>query len=117
MFRPNQNCVIRKQGGHDIYGMPKPGAKKKERCAIVRLKIINDKSSVRADSSASRGNARELESSALILLQSNTIADIDSIIELRGDQYRIMSLNPQFAISGRLDHYEAECNYWSEIEE
>lgn len=117
MFRPNQNCVIRKQDGHDMYGMPKPGAKKKERCAIVRLKQLNDKSSVRADSSASRGNAREIEASVLILLQPNTIAEIDSIIEIFGDRYRIMSMNPQFAISGRLDHYEVECDYWSEIEE
>lgn len=115
MFRPNQDCVVRIQNGHDIYGMPKLGARKKERCAIVKLKVINDKSSVRADSSASRGNARELEADVLILLGAKTTARHDAIIELLNSQYRVMSVNPRFAISGKVDHYEIGCTYWSEV--
>lgn len=114
MFRPNQDCVVRMQDGHDLYGMPKLGARKKERCAIVKLKVKNDKSSVRADSSASRGNARELEADVLLLLGPKTMAEHDAIIEIANNQYRVMSVNPRFSISGKLDHFEVGCTYWSE---
>ena len=117
MFRPNQNCVIRRQDGYTAYGMPKLGTRKKERCAIVKLKVRNDKTSVRADSSASRGNARELEADVLILLSANTVAQHDAVIEFEQRQYRIISMNPRYAISGKLDHYEVECTYWSETEQ
>lgn len=115
MFKGNIQCVIRKQNGHDIYGMPKLGARKKERCAIVKLKVKNDKSSVRADSSASRGNARELEADVLILMEPKTIAEHDAIIELGPNQYRVMSMNPRFDMAGKVDHFEAGCTYWSEV--
>lgn len=115
MFRPNQDCVIRQQNGYDAYGMPILGTRKKERCAFVRLKVKNDKSSVRADSSASRGNSRELEADAMILLSANTTGEHDAIIELKENRFRIMSLNPQYDIAGNLDHYEALCAYWSDI--
>jgi len=114
VFRPNQKCVVRAQDGHDINGMPNYGKRKREKCAIVRLKIINDKSSVRADSSASRGNSRELEADAFILMAPDTTAEHDAIIELLNSRYRVMGMNPRFAISGRLDHYEVLCTYWSE---
>ncbi len=114
MFRPNLNCVIKKQGSYDQYGMPIVGQRVKERCAVVRLRNFNEKSSVRADSSASRGNAREMQASVLILLQANTQAEHDCVIELNKDQYRIMSMHARFNIAGKVDHYEVECTYWSE---
>lgn len=115
MFRPNLTCFVREQGGYDAYGMPIQGKKKKEPCAVVKKILINDKTSVRADSSASRGNARELEANTVILLSPTTIARIDSLIELHGDSFRIKSMHARFAISGRLDHYECECTYWREL--
>ena len=61
MFRPNQNCQIQKSSGKtDVYGMPVPGRKVNERLAVIELNLMAVKSSVRADSSASRGNAQEM---------------------------------------------------------
>lgn len=116
MFKPNLDCVIRQKAGSDVYGMPTYGARKKERCAIVKKVLRSDKTSVRADSSASRGNARELEADVLILVNPNTTAQIDAIIDVVGDQFRVMSKHGRYSIAGTLDHYELGCTYHSDSE-
>lgn len=114
MFRPNTPCVIHAASGNtDIYGMPIPGAKIKERCSVVKMLLLNEKSAVRADTSATRGNAREMEADTVLLLAPNTVAAIDDNIELRGHQFRVMSMSSRFGVMGNLDHYEAKCTYWT----
>lgn len=116
MFRPNQNCTIYSATGKtDVYGTPAPAQLVKERCFVVKLDIANEKSAVRADTSASRGNARELEAKAEILLQPTTIAHIDDLIEVSGVKLRIMSKFPRRNMQGVLDHYQISCTYWSEV--
>ncbi|EXX00878.1 hypothetical protein J888_1229 [Acinetobacter baumannii 44327_5] len=116
MFRPNQTCVVRSIAGYSVYGQPQEGKRKREKCAIVRYVIKNEKSSGRADSSATRGNAREQQADAIFLMSPNTTADIDSVIELHSHDFRVVSKEPRFAISGRLDHFEVGCSYWSDNE-
>lgn len=117
MFRPNLDCVVRQKAGNDVYGMPTLGARKRERCAIVKKVLRNDKTSVRADSSASRGNAREMEADVLLLVSPNTTAEIDAVIDVVGDRFRVMSKHGRYGIGGRLDHYELGCNYYSDSED
>lgn len=114
MFRPNQSCVIQKASGkNDAYGMPLPGVRHTERCAIVEVRIRSEKSSVRADSSASRGSAMELETDAKFLLAKTSRAAIDDLLIHAGTQYRINSKHARYDLQGRLDHYEITCTYWS----
>jgi hypothetical protein len=114
MFRPNQSCTIKVSSGKtDVYGQPLPATSYPERCAVVKLDIKSVKSSIRADSSASRGNAREVESDAVILLSKNTRANIDDIILVAGNTLRIMSKFPRFSVSGVLDHHEITATIWS----
>lgn len=114
MFRPNQNCQIQKSSGKtDVYGMPVPGRKVNERLAVIELNLMAVKSSVRADSSASRGNAQEMEVSSKFLLAKNTIADIDDILIYGGNSFRVVSIFPRHDLQGRLDHHEVTCTYWS----
>jgi hypothetical protein len=114
MFRPNQGCVIFKASGKtDVYGMPLAGTRQAERCSIITLNVKNEKSAVRADTSASRGNARELEVDAKLLLTKTTVAAIDDVIEVAGTRLRIMSRFPRHDLQGRLDHFEVTCTYWS----
>ena len=114
MYRPNKFCTIRRSGGKtDVYGQPVSGLTFRERCAVVRLEVRNAKSSVRADTSASRGSARERETPhAIILLGPFTAGRIDDIIDVGGVLLRIMSLEQRFDIDGRMDHYEITCSYW-----
>lgn len=115
MFRPNLKCRIQLASGkNDIHGQPLPGRFIGERCAIVKLVISNEKSSVRADSSASRGNAMEQQAVSVILLESTSKARIDDIIEVSGVKLRIQARHPRYDVGGRLDHYEIHATMWSQ---
>lgn len=115
MFKPNLKCRVQiSSGKNDVYGQPIPGRYVNERCAVVKLNLSNEKSSVRADSSASRGNAIEEEAVSVILLPATTQANKDDIIEVAGVKLRISARQPRFDVSGRLDHYEINATMWSE---
>ena len=114
MFRSNNTCTIRTSSGKtDVYGKPTPGNAYKERCAVVKLEIRSEKSAVRADTSATRGNARELVAHSLILLHANTHAEIDDVIEIMTYSLRILTKQPRFSANGTLDHYEVTASVWS----
>jgi hypothetical protein len=113
MFRPTLPCKIQLASGkNDVRGQPIPGVLVAEKCAIVKLVISNEKSSVRADSSASRGNAQEMEATSVILLGAATRARIDDIIIVAGHQLRIKSMQMRYDASMRLDHYEINATMW-----
>lgn len=115
MFRPNLTCRIQLASGkNDVHGQPIPGRSVVERCAVVKLATSNEKTSVRADSSASRGNAMELENISVILLVPTTAAQIDDIVELSGVKLRIASREPKLDVSGRLDHFRIQATMWSQ---
>ncbi|MFK3740964.1 hypothetical protein [Massilia sp. TN1-12] len=115
MFKPNLRCRIQLSSGeNDVYGQPIPGRFVNERCAVVKLEISNEKTSVRADSSASRGNAIEEEVVSIILLTNKTKAEKDDIIEVSGVKLRIAARHPRFDVTGRLDHYEIRATMWAE---
>ena len=116
MFRPNQFCYIKAQNGYDKFGMTAFGRRKRERCAIVKCVLATGKSSVRADSSGSRGNAREVIADLIILLEPKTSATHDAIIEFQDDLFVIKSMHKRFDIRGKIDHFEVECTFWSDKE-
>ncbi|MDY7537612.1 hypothetical protein RGU72_05005 [Undibacterium sp. 5I1] len=114
MFSPNSTCVIQSSDGKsDDYGMPLPVLKTTERCTVVKLTLTIEKSSVRADSSASRGNAIEEEALSKILLTKNTKAQMNDIIILPECKLRIVGRIPRFDLQGRPDHVEVAAQFWS----
>jgi len=114
MFRANKNCVIHAASGKtDVYGMPLPGPRYKERCAVVKMNVMSAKSAVRADTSATRGNAQELQTDTVLLLSRTTMARINDNIELMGFQFKVTEIHPRFDLLGDLDHYEIGCTYWT----
>lgn len=114
MFRPNQRCVVIVASQQtDVYGQPVQTFRTTEGCTIVKLNTINAKSTIRADTSASRGNAREFEVDMEILLTKTTKAEIDDLIEFGGVTYRVLSKFPRYDLLGNLDHHQLTCTYWS----
>lgn len=114
MFTPNNNCRIQLASSEtDVHGQPILGRWLTEKCSIVRLPVQSQKTSVRADSSASRGAAQELETNAKILLGARTKASIDDLVKVAGIDLRIVSKEPRYDAGGRLDHYEINLTYWS----
>ena len=112
MFRPNQTCRLQLSNGHDIYGQPKPATVVREGCAIVKLVQTATKTSVRADSSASRGNAEEVQAQSVILLPPSTRARIGDLIDVAGVQLKIESTLPRHDCQGRFDHVEITASIW-----
>jgi hypothetical protein len=112
MYRPNQYCEIQKVDASDIYGMPVAGARHQERCSVVELVILAEKSSVRADTSASRGSAIEMETKSKFLLSKTSAAEVNDAIIFAGNRFRIVSRFPRYNARGSFDHYEITCSYW-----
>lgn len=115
MYHPNKFCIVHCNSGKtDAYGQPIPsGDKITERCAVVRLELSNEKSSVRADTSASRGAAREYQTPhAVVLLSPFTTAKVDDLVAIHGILLRVMSKEARFDIKGDLDHYQITGSYW-----
>lgn len=116
MFRPNQKCRIQLASGkNDVHGQPTPGRYVTEGCSIVKIDVTNEKSSVRADSSASRGNAMESEAVSVILLTRTTQAKANDIVEVAGYKLRVMGRQPRYDVNGRLDHIEISATMWSPV--
>jgi hypothetical protein len=113
MFSPNTKIRVQTTVGTNLYGQPKPGVWHTESCSIVRLELRSEKTSVRADTSATRGNARELQADLVLLMVKNTKACIDDILELRGQQFRIIAMQERYDTFGRSDHFEVSAQVWS----
>lgn len=115
MFKPNIVCKIyRSSGQTDVYGQPKPSTIVMERCSIIDLNMKSLKTTVRADSSASRGAASEEILDALLLMTKTTKAQIEDVVEVAGVKIRITKKFPRHDIGGKLNHYEVGGMIWSE---
>lgn len=80
-----------------------------ERCAILRALHAPRKSSVRADSSASRGASQELICDYFLLMKHDTKAEIDDMLTVDGMRLKVNSKRAQYSVTGQLDHYEIGC--------
>lgn len=115
MFKPNIDCKVHRSSGQaDVYGQPKPTTVVLERCAIINLNMKSLKTTVRADSSASRGAASEEVLDALLLMVKTTKTQIDDVVEVAGVKIRVTKKFPRYSLPGRLDHYEIGGMIWSE---
>ncbi len=112
-FRGSVACTIEHQGSPDVYGEIGFSAPVPERCGVVRLRHERQDTTVRADSSATRGYADEFVSTNLILLQATTQARSGDRLTVAGVKIRIMSLFPRYDVHGVLDHFEVRGELWA----
>ena len=117
LFSPNAICYIIKTVSFNKYGEPERYDRVEEKCALLEAGITLKKSSVRADSSASRGNAIEKVADYWLILMPDTCAEINDLIEIHGVQVKIVQMTPRYSLRGELDHFEALCARWTEVEE
>lgn len=114
MLRPNQWFIVQKAAGNDVYGQGKPGIKSRELGSIVSLPTVDVKSSVRTDSSASRGNAHEFQNNGVVLLTAKTKAVLHDILIIRGLTLKIVMMHPRYDAAGRFDHFECQLQMWTQ---
>lgn len=112
LFKPNLDCTISKPSGKNLYGEEVLSAPVNSRCAIIKLEITIEHSSVRADSSASRGAAREFQGSATLLFPASVSVQHDDLVEVAGHKLRVLGTFPRHNLQGVLDHYEVTCGIW-----
>ena len=111
LFRPNKTCLLYKKVGMSGIGAKLRYAEKPitERCAVLRALQSTAKSSVRADSSASRGAAWEIVCDYFLLFTPSTQCDLDDMLTVDGMRLKVKSKRAQYSVTGMLDHYEVGC--------
>ena len=113
MFIPNNQARVKAPGGFNKFGEPTFGPVRTVPCAVIALNRTTEKTSVRTDSSATRGNAEELAASAKILFKPG-IAGQGMKVEIAGFELRIIDVQPRYAVTGAHDHDECLLSIWQE---
>lgn len=114
MFKPNQRCLIYSNSRADVYGRTIRGGGRSERCSVVKLVSSAVQTSVRADSSSSRGAAQEVVSNAVLLFLPSVAIKIDDKVEIAGFSLRVSGIHPRFNVRGVHDHNEVHFEIWGE---
>ncbi len=113
MFVPNNHADVRTRQGFNAYGEPTFSPARRVPCAVIALNRTTEKTSVRTDSSATRGNAEELAASAKILFRPSIVAQ-GMKVEIAGFELRVIDVQPRYAITGDHDHDECLLTIWQE---
>lgn len=106
-FRPNTiGSLLRKNPKRDIHGRESFVAPVPLPCSIVKLAENVEESSVRADSTASRGSAEQEVLQAKILIPLHIAVKKGDVIKVLGRNVEIASIQPRNDVFGRPHHQE-----------
>ncbi|RWB95536.1 MAG: hypothetical protein EOQ56_27690 [Mesorhizobium sp.] len=107
MFRPNSVGKLSARAGRDLHGRPTYFPNGVD-CPFSPVDLTQKtlKTSVRADSSATRGSADETVSTTVILIDKSMKPKNGDKFEFEGTSYEIVSTHPRKRVTGVLDHFE-----------
>ena len=109
MFIPNGYCQIRSLlPTFNAYGEPDYGPKTTIPFAQVRYDTGITDSTVRADSSATRGNVKEFKASGRCLVPVTIKPTWGDIFIIHGKTFRAKQVEPRYNVLGQLDHYQVD---------
>jgi hypothetical protein len=107
MFLPNGSCTLRRKAGRDKFGQAKLSDPVTISYAPVDMNMTVEKTSVRSDSSATRGQAEQLVSAnAKILVPAKTVVGAGDQLEIDGENYRVSGRHARKNVFGNVDHIE-----------
>lgn len=107
MFRPNTHVlVLNKLPTRSIHGKETFGAAVRVPCAIVHIRSGTETSSVRADSTASRGAADSAVAMAVILFPPSAKIVEGDVVRAAGKTIEVTGIEPRFDVRGSLDHLQ-----------
>lgn len=105
MFIPNATCrLYRHTNIKDLYGAYVFDAPVTVRCSVISLDLKVAKTSVRVDSSASRGRAEEEVGLATLLFLPNTQITEGDVVQVDGQVLEVIRLFPRRDVLGKVDH-------------
>ena len=108
MFVPNTTALHSAVTGLDLFGGETYAPEVIIPCAVVSLAPTLQPSSVRADSSNSRGSAQDLVAAARILLPAYILVSEGDKITVHGVNLRVSAKQPRLGVMGNLDHWQIE---------
>jgi hypothetical protein len=108
MFIPNSRGILYPLIGMNGDGEPLYGNGQTVRCAVAMLNSVVKKTSVRADSSGSRGASEETSLASEIMFPANVTPKIDDKFAVAGFKMHVTQVSPCYNVAGQLDHYEAQ---------
>lgn len=113
MFRPNLTITLRRIGqDFDVYGHAQLLPAETMRCAVIKLRDKSQQTTVRADSSGSRGFGDERVVESKLLLPISSRIKAGDVLTVDGLDLQVDVVHPRHRATGVLDHYEVECVAW-----
>lgn len=113
MFRPNLKCEVAGFSFNDVYGKRVYKPYTTVPFAIVKMEVSVDKTSVRTDSSATRGSAHEILADARFLFPTYVKLKPGDRIKFGDDLFTVESVHPRYSVLGIFDHWQVDCNVWA----
>ncbi|SCW95647.1 hypothetical protein [Ancylobacter rudongensis] len=109
MFEPNNVGWLSRKIGRNVHAQVTYAPPVKCPFAPVNLSVGAQKTSVRADSSASRGAADEMAAMRAKILVANFVKiEIGDRFEFDGQTYRIETKHTRRSVAGVIDHFECD---------
>lgn len=114
MFIPNNRARVEFYVGTDRHGKRRYSTPQTVPCGVVTLREASDKTSVRTDSSASRGSAHEELLQGRILFPRNVRLNYGDRVTIMDFMMTVKGVHPRYSIPGQLDHWEVALEVSSE---
>lgn len=113
ILRAHTPCLITPTRGSDVYGAELLGTPISALCGVVKIQGRTDKTSVRADSSATRGYAEEVTVAARLLFAPGVQISKGDKVDVLGMSIRVIEVMPRINLYGRLDHNQVDGVMWA----
>lgn len=109
MFFPNTRAdLYRRTKKVNNFGRAVYEPRKSVPCAVVHMNVSAQKSSVRADTSASRGQAEQMQGDARILVPIYVDVKEGDVFQKDHIWIEVIEVEPRRNVLGQLDHYQIE---------
>lgn len=105
---PQLYGLLSRQNGTDLYGSPVYGTSIRVGLGVVRLQLGARKTSVRADSSATRGGSDETTIDAVLLFEPKVEPQMLDRLVVHGVTLRVVGFQPRFDLLGNLAHWQVD---------
>lgn len=99
-------------GVKNVYGEAQLQFVRKTNVGVVKFEQSNEKSSVRADSSGSRGKANLELFDAVLVIPLEAAVQLDDVLILEGQKLKVSSVHRRWGLRGRPGHLEVGANIW-----
>ncbi|EMA2752290.1 hypothetical protein U2H75_003024 [Escherichia coli] len=104
--------AIYRFGIKNVYGEAKLQFVKKTKAGVVKFIQSQEKSSVRADSSGSRGKAHLELFDAVLIVPLEAAVELDDVIIIEKQKIKVSSVHRRWGLRGRPGHLEVGANIW-----